>query len=128
VRSVREKYVQDRLGRPHALELQLKAGDRKRVVLPSFKSRDMALTGIFARSNWVNISEIIGYPQDVALLVIPPHMTSDMHPDYAAQDNEYPVVTIESSDLQPIAPRVLMNLQPIKIDLGQFSADTGGNG
>jgi hypothetical protein len=128
VLSVRRKNIQARLGRADAIEIRLGPGERRQVVVPSFKNRDMALTGIFARSDWVNVSEVIGYPQDVALLVIPPHMTSDMHPDYAAQDNEYRVVTIESSDLQPIAPRVLMNLQPIKIDLGQFSADTGGNG
>jgi len=127
VRSVREKHIQARLGRADSVEFRLDSRERELVVLPSFKNREMALTGIFARSDWVNVSEVIGYPQDVALLVIPPHMTSGIHPGYAAEGNEYPVVTIASSDLQPIAPRVLMNMQPVRTDLGQHSIDPSGN-
>ena len=58
-----------------------------------------------------------GRHQEIALFLLPYHMTSGVFPSHKSADTEYPVVAIENNDLQPLSPDIVYKLKKIDIKI-----------
>ncbi len=102
VRNSREKYIYERLGGFHSCEYHFTPGEKKVIVMPSFRSRSMGLICIFGRTDWKTLPSQPN--QKFFMSIVPAHVLSGIHPYFNVSEDGYPLVTIHADDLESITP------------------------